>query len=187
MKIYTRTGDRGETALFGGGRVSKSHHRVEAYGTVDELNAVLGRTLAKLTDDEIRLRVGQIQHDLFAVGSILASPPKEGGDRPAHVPPFPEDRVDEMEAWMDQAQSELPPLRNFILPGGSEGSAELHLARTVCRRAERRVVALAHEEPDAAEVVTFLNRLSDLLFVFARLENHRAGGEEVIWQKEERP
>jgi cob(I)alamin adenosyltransferase len=187
MKIYTKTGDRGETALFGGGRVSKSHHRVEAYGTVDEVNAVLGRALPRIACEEIRGRVGQIQHDLFAVGSILASPPKEGGDRPSHVPPFPAGRVEEMEGWMDAADDELPPLKNFILPGGSEGSAELHLARTVCRRAERRVVALAHEEPDAAEVVTFLNRLSDLLFVFARLENHRAGGEEVVWKKEEQP
>lgn len=185
MKIYTRTGDTGETALFGGGRVSKTHLRVEAYGTVDELNAVLGKALQSITDDVIRERVGLVQHDLFAIGSILASPPGPGGERPSHVPPFPDDRVAQMEQWMDEAEAELPPLRNFILPGGSAGSAELHLGRTVCRRAERRVVGVAHEEPDTGEVVSYLNRLSDLLFVYARLENHRAGGEEVIWKKEE--
>lgn len=181
MKIYTRTGDRGETALFGGGRVSKTHHRVEAYGTVDELNAVIGRALGHVTDRMIRERLQALQDDLFAIGSILASPPGRGGDRPAHVPEFPAGRVEDMERWMDEATEELPSLRNFILPGGSEGSAELHVCRTVCRRAERRVVALAHEEPDTQECVSYLNRLSDLLFVFARLENARDGGDEVAW------
>lgn len=184
MKIYTRTGDRGETALFGGGRVSKTHHRVEAYGTVDEVNAVLGRALPRIEDEEIRGRLGQIQHDLFAIGALLATPSAGDGSRPSHVPPFPAGRVAEMEAWMDEAAEELPALRNFILPGGSPGSAELHLCRTVCRRAERRVVALTHEEPDTGEVVSYLNRLSDLFFVLARLENHRVGGDEVMWEKE---
>jgi cob(I)alamin adenosyltransferase len=182
MKIYTRTGDAGETGLFGGGRVSKDHPRVEAYGTVDELNAHLGRAAAEVLDDEIRARLRSVQHDLFAIGAILASPPDEGtGVRNPHVPEPPSSRIEAMEGWMDAAEDELPPLRHFILPGGGVGAAALHVARTVCRRAERRVVSLGDAEPAGAELVRYLNRLSDLLFMLARLETFRAGAEDVRW------
>ncbi len=184
MKIYTRTGDAGDTALFGGGRVPKDHHRVSAYGTVDELNASVGMAVAEVADAEIRERLGRIQHDLFAVGALLAAfPPQEDRPRPKGLPELPRERVAEMEAWMDAADGELDPLRAFILPGGSPGAAALHLARTVCRRAERAVVHLAALEQVEDGIVMYLNRLSDLLFTFARLENHRAGTRDVEWRK----
>ena len=184
MKIYTRTGDAGDTALFGGGRVSKDHHRVTAYGTLDELNACIGCAVAAVTDAEVGDRLALIQHDLFAVGAILASVPvQEDRPRPKGVPEVPVGRVAEMEAWIDAADQELPPLRAFVLPGGTSGAAALHLARTVCRRAERAVVHLATLEPVEEGVVVYLNRLSDLLFTFARLENHRAGVGDVEWRK----
>jgi cob(I)alamin adenosyltransferase len=183
LKIYTRTGDSGETALFGGGRVPKDHPRVRAYGTVDELNSVLGRALAAVGVPASRERLARVQHDLFAVGSLLATPPaREGRTRP-DLPPFPEGRIQEMEAWMDEAEETLPPLKAFILPGGSPGASELHVCRTVCRRAERAIVEVAGESPDAADAIRYLNRLSDLLFVLARLENRRAGVEDVRWEK----
>jgi cob(I)alamin adenosyltransferase len=184
MKIYTRTGDAGDTALFGGGRVSKDHHRVSAYGSVDELNAGVGVAVAAVADAEIRERLVRIQHDLFALGALLATvPPQEDRPRPKGLPELPLGRVAEMEAWMDAAEVELAPLRAFILPGGSPGAAALHLARTVCRRAERAVVHLATLEPVEEGIVVYLNRLSDLLFTFARLENHRAGAPDVEWRK----
>lgn len=184
MKIYTRTGDAGDTALFGGGRVSKDHHRVSAYGTVDELNASVGVAVVAVVDREIRERLLRIQHDLFALGSLLATmPPQEDRSRPKGLPELPLGRVAEMEAWMDAAEVELAPLRSFILPGGSAGAAALHLARTVCRRAERAVVHLATLEPVEEGIVVYLNRLSDLLFTFARLENHRAGTPDEEWRK----
>jgi len=185
MKIYTRTGDAGETALFGGGRIPKDHPRVAAYGTVDELNACVGVALAAIADAKIRERLSRIQHDLFALGSLLAvAPPTEGRPRPKGLPAMPLERVPEMERWMDEADEELPPLRAFILPGGAPGAAALHLARTVCRRAERAVVHLAALEEVEAGVVVYLNRLSDLLFTLARLENRRAGMSDVEWRKE---
>jgi cob(I)alamin adenosyltransferase len=184
MKIYTRTGDAGDTALFGGGRVSKDHHRVSAYGTVDELNASVGVAVATVADAEIRERLGHIQHDLFAVGAALATiPPQEDRPRPKGLPELPMKRVAEMERWIDEADAELAPLRAFILPGGSPGAAALHLARTVCRRAERAVVHLATLEQVDEGIVVYLNRLSDLLFMFARQENHRAGTADVEWRK----
>jgi cob(I)alamin adenosyltransferase len=184
MKIYTRTGDAGDTALFGGGRVSKDHPRVTAYGTVDELNAGVGVAVAAVADARIRERLSAIQHDLFALGAALATiPPQEDRPRPKGLPTLPTGRVPEMEAWMDAADGELPPLRAFILPGGTPGAAALHLARTVCRRAERAVVHLATLEEVDEGVVVYLNRLSDLLFTFARLENHRAGTPDVEWRK----
>ena len=185
MKIYTRTGDDGGTALFGGGRVRKDHERVDAYGTVDELNAVVGWAITQVTDDQIRGRLETLQHDLFAVGSELATPPaREGRVRP-EVPRVPVERVAEMESWMDEADKLLPELRAFVLPGGTPGAAALHVARTVCRRAERCVVGLAATETVSGDVVTYLNRLSDLLFTFARLENHRSGASDVEWRKPE--
>jgi cob(I)alamin adenosyltransferase len=182
VKIYTRTGDQGDTALFGGGRVSKSHPRVEAYGTVDELNSALGVALAGMADAQLRVRLAPVQHDLFAIGAHLATPQEGRGKRPA-LPDLPQSRIDEMERWMDEAEAELGVLREFILPGGVPGAAALHFVRTVCRRAERHVVALAREEGVGDDVVRYLNRLSDLLFVFARLENARAGARDVVWRK----
>jgi cob(I)alamin adenosyltransferase len=184
MKIYTRTGDEGTTALFGGVRVSKDHSRVNAYGTVDELNAVVGQAVVTVADGEIVERLERIQHDLFAVGAVLATaPPEEGRPRPRGIPELPLDRIGEMETWMDEATATLPELRAFILPGGSPGAAALHLARTVCRRAERAVVQLATREEIDEAIVIYLNRLSDLLFTFARLENHRSGTPDVEWRK----
>jgi cob(I)alamin adenosyltransferase len=184
MKIYTRTGDQGETGLFGGGRVAKDHLRVEAYGEVDELNAALGLAIVHLdrqSERELAERLREIQADLFAIGAYLATP--AGGNEGAarHLPPLPEGRIGQMEAWMDRADDVLPPLRNFILPGGSESAAWLHLARTVCRRAERRVVALTRSSEVPGTIVIYLNRLSDLLFTFARLANRSAGAEDVSW------
>jgi cob(I)alamin adenosyltransferase len=187
MKIYTRTGDDGGTALFGGGRVRKHDIRVDAYGNVDELNSVLGWAITQLEDDSVRERLGQVQHDLFAIGSDLATPPaRENRARP-ETPVLPLERVTSMEKWIDDADKELTPLRAFILPGGSAGAASLHMARTVCRRAERSAVELAESEPVNHDVLTYLNRLSDLLFTFARLENHRAGQADVEWVKPSPP
>ncbi len=184
MKIYTRSGDEGETGLSGGGRVPKSHIRVEAYGAVDELNAALGVAVAAVADEEIQANLESVQQDLFNLGSSLATPGAEDGSAKAATLPLPLSRIQEMEGWLDPARDEPPPLRSFIIPGGAEGAAALHLARTVCRRAERAVVRLAGEEPTDPEVVRYLNRLSDLLFALARLENHRAGVSDVLWQKD---
>ena len=184
MKIYTRTGDGGETSLFGAGRVSKAHARVEAYGTVDELNATLGWAVAQVADAAIRERLSAMQHDLFALGADLASPPPAGGRRRPNTPSLPTGRVAEMESWMDEADAELSELRAFVLPGGTPGAAALHVCRTVCRRAERTVVRLAEAEPVSDDVVRYLNRLSDLLFALARLENHRSATPDVEWKKD---
>ena len=181
MKIYTRTGDDGETGLFGGGRVAKDHARVAAYGAVDELNSVLGWVLTELSPSPTGDRLARVQHDLFTLGATLATPPaRPGRNRPA-TPALPIARIAEMEAWMDEMDAELPPLERFILPGGTRSAAALHVARTVCRRAERAVVTLAAAEPVEPEVVAYLNRLSDLLFVCARLENARARRSDVPW------
>jgi cob(I)alamin adenosyltransferase len=179
-RIYTGTGDAGETGLFGGGRVAKSHPRVEAYGAVDELNAVLGWVGTGVADAGIRDRLPQLQADLFAIGAHLATVVRPGRPQPK-LPELPAARIAELEAWIDAAEEELPELRSFILPGGSSGGAALHIARTVCRRAERRVVELATHDSVDESIVVYLNRLSDLLFVLARLENHRAGAAEHAW------
>jgi len=187
MKIYTRTGDAGETALFGGGRVPKDHPRVVAYGTVDELNASLGVAVTVSGREDVRERLGRIQHDLFALGALLSTPPPETGrTAPKGLPRPPLQRIPEMEEWIDEADARLPELRAFILPGGSTAAAALHLARTVCRRAERAVVHLGTSEAVEDWVLVYLNRLSDLLFTFARLENLAEGGD-VEWQKEQVP
>lgn len=185
MKIYTKTGDRGETGLFGGQRVRKDHARVEAYGDVDELNSLLGVVANRLDAEgqrEVADGIRQIQGDLFVIGAHLATPrPEDGGRENAHVPPLREGSVAGMERWIDAAEEELEPLRNFVLPGGGEAAAHLHLARTVCRRAERRCVSLAGVAHVEEEVVVFLNRLSDLLFTLARLANRRAAIADVPW------
>ena len=186
MKIYTRKGDKGETALLGGGRVPKSSARVAAYGEVDELNAVIGWAAAVVEDEAIRERLTTVQGDLLALGAHLAAPPPAEGRRRPPLPPLPDERVAEFEAWIDEAMAELPELRSFILPGGAPGAAALHVARTVCRRAERAVVSLAEHETVESDAVVYLNRLSDLLFTLARLANLRAGVEDVAWRPRER-
>jgi cob(I)alamin adenosyltransferase len=181
MRIYTRGGDTGQTGLMGGRRVSKADDRVEAYGTVDELNSVLGRAIQTVVDAATKERLTRIQHDLFSLGSVLATPPESG--RPAQE--IPVARIEEMESWIDEATEATPALRAFVLPGGSPGAADLHVARTVCRRAERRVTALAAAEEVDEAVIRYLNRLSDLLFAWARLDNELTGVEDVTWSKPE--
>jgi cob(I)alamin adenosyltransferase len=179
-RIYTRTGDEGDTGLFGGGRVPKSHLRVAAYGEVDELNAAIGWARSRADDPDIGHRLQAVQRDLFAVGGHLATPP--GARSAAHLPGLPRARPREFEAWIDAIEAEVGPLDSFILPGGSETSAALHLARTVCRRAERAVVALLQAESVDADILVYLNRLSDLLFELARLANHRSGVPDTPWR-----
>ena len=179
MKIYTRTGDGGETALFDGTRVSKADPRVGAYGDVDELHAWLGFAGATLNDPELASMIEQIQRDLFALGARLADPAHKIAGRVTKALVGSDDIV-RLEGWIDALESELPPLRRFILAGGSPGGAAFHVARTVCRRAERAIVALGDDAVER-EVVVYMNRLSDLLFVLARAVNARAGAPEVEW------
>ncbi len=185
VTIYTKTGDDGDTALFGGGRVPKDNRRVEAYGAVDELNSFVGLALTSLADTDVRRGLLLIQSDLFSLGASLATPEGDGSRPQPHTPDVPVARIEAMEQWIDRATEELPELREFVLPGGSEASATLHVCRSVCRRAERAVVALGREESLDDGIVPYLNRLSDLLFVWARLENHRAGHQDVRWSKDE--
>jgi len=180
VKIYTKRGDQGETDLLGGGRVSKDCARVEAYGAVDELNAFLGRCAAESSHDDLCEIIRDIQSSLFDLGGYLASP--DAGRREKGSIPQPEDPdVERLEARIDVLEGELEPLKRFILPGGTPAAATLHLARTVCRRAERREIALHGVEPLSAAALRYLNRLSDLLFVMARVENRRAGVADVEW------
>jgi len=180
MKIYTKTGDTGETGLIGGKRVSKDHVRVDAYGEVDELNSVVGLARAEATaGDSFDQALERIQCLLFELGSELATPQK---DRQLSSGIQPEDTA-WLEGEIDKADDELEPLKNFILPGGTRLSSYLHLARSVCRRAERRCVELRHQEPDIEEVaLVWLNRLSDYFFVVARLANQRQGVSDVAWK-----
>jgi cob(I)alamin adenosyltransferase len=168
-KVYTRTGDEGQTSLVGGARVSKASLRVDAYGDVDELNCVIGLSRARTTDPEIDEVLGVIQNDLFTLGGDLASPSE------IEVPRIGEHFTKNLEELADRFLAGLEPLREFILPGGAEAGAVLHLARTVARRAERRAVALSEIEQLNPETIVYLNRLSDLLFILARVVNHRAG------------
>jgi cob(I)alamin adenosyltransferase len=181
MNIYTRTGDRGDTGLFGGGRVPKDDPRVEAYGDVDELNAALGLARAIELMPRVDEVLVPVQRDLFAIGALLATPDRDKMHEQLAKARVDEDRVAQLEAAIDAGEAELEPLRAFILPGGTPKAAALHVARTVCRRAERRVVALAHAVEIPQLVVMYLNRLSDLLFVLARVANRRAGAGEVTW------
>ncbi len=179
MTIYTKTGDEGQTGLFGGGRVSKDDPRVDAYGEVDELNAALGVARATGLPPDVEAHARVLQDQLFTVGAVLATPAGTKAD--AHIPHVQPGWALAMEAAIDGYDRELPPLRQFILPGGSAAASALHLARTVCRRAERRVVALRRAEQVAPEVVVYLNRLSDFLFTLARAANLRAGIPDVPW------
>ena len=180
MKIYTRRGDRGETDLFGGPRVAKDHLRVEAYGAVDELNAALGAALAETAHEDIRNLVLSIQEALLDLGAYLSSPDAERGEKRGVRPPL-DAGVEALEEQIDAFEVELEPLRNFVLPGGTRAAAAFQLARTVCRRAERRAVSLAREASLEAPGLRYLNRLSDLLFVLARVENRRAGLGDQVW------
>lgn len=175
MKIYTRTGDSGETSLFGGARVPKNDPRIEAYGTVDELNSFIGVARAAWPGSPVDGQLAAAQADLFEIGAHLASP---GSSRFAGVD---EERIAELERGIDAMESELAPLTAFILPGGSLAAAHLHVARTVCRRAERLVVGLGDESPQTRSAIRYLNRLSDYLFVAARYANHRQGTRDVPW------
>jgi cob(I)alamin adenosyltransferase len=180
MKVYTRTGDDGTTGLFGGGRVPKHDPRVAAYGSVDELNSVLGLALCEEGDPELLPMLRPIQHELFAVGARLAA---QSADAKG-LPPLPVDAIARLEREMDRLDQELSPLRNFILPGGTRLAATLHLARTVCRRAERDLSAAREGLPGRADfddALKYLNRLSDWLFVMARAANHRAGLADIPW------
>jgi cob(I)alamin adenosyltransferase len=181
MRIYTRAGDDGTTQLLGPGRVPKDDARVAAYGEVDELNAALGVALTQLTDDDLRAELARVQADLFTVGAELATPP---GQAAAALPTVPEDWAGRLEGWIDRHAAGLPPLRSFILPGGAPAAAALHLARGICRRAERAVVHLRRAEPVGAPLLRYLNRLSDYLFVLARVANARAGVADTPWHAE---
>ncbi len=181
VKIYTKRGDQGETDLFGGLRVGKEDLRVEAYGAVDELNAVLGMAGSASRESDLQALVRALQGTLFDLGAYLASPDAERRAKGGVREPGAEEVLG-LERHIDRFQQELEPLRRFILPGGSPAAAIFHLARTVCRRAERRVVALHRREPLMPAALRYLNRLSDLLFVLARVENRRAGHADVEWQ-----
>jgi cob(I)alamin adenosyltransferase len=180
MKIYTMTGDDGSTGLIGGERVRKSDPRIECFGTVDEINASLG--LAAVGAEPALVKIlREVQNDLFVIGSHLASP--EVGKENHNIPALDEAMVHRLEMQIDSAEAELSPLREFILPGGCETGARLHFARTVCRRAERLVVDFAGDRPVPAMIVTYLNRLSDWLFVQARNANRRQGVPDIPWTK----
>ncbi|HVK03939.1 MAG TPA: cob(I)yrinic acid a,c-diamide adenosyltransferase [Armatimonadaceae bacterium] len=186
MKIYTRTGDTGDTGLYGGDRVRKDDVRVEAYGTVDEAGAALGVAATHLQDNELSAVVTRIQDELFVVGADLATPTgREERAGKSIVPRVSEAQAAALEVLIDRYEAELTPLRQFILPGGTPAAAHLHLARTVLRRAERRCVSLLDVRPDEANpyVVRYLNRAADLLFVLARVANRRAGVEDVPWTR----
>lgn len=178
MKIYTRTGDEGQTSLFAGGRVGKDALRLHAYGTVDELNALLGLALAHGLADDVASRVLAVQNDLFVVGADLATPLDANAASITRVEPA---SVDRLEQEIDAMEAYLPALRSFILPGGPPGGAALHVARTVCRRAERWIVGVAHVENINPAVLRYVNRLSDWLFVAARYESMRKGVAEMPW------
>ena len=179
MKIYTKTGDRGDTRLFDGTKVRKHDQRVDAYGDVDELNSFLGAAASFLSDEKIITMLEDIQRDLFALGAQLADPGFKNQTRSKFQ--IPQERIEALEKAIDGFETELPPLRQFILAGGGHGGALLHIARTVCRRAERRVVSLSEKVDINASVMEYLNRLSDFLFVVARVVNHREGKKEILW------
>ena len=186
MKIYTKTGDDGTTGLIGGGRVRKCDPRIECSGTVDELNAAIGHAASALATNPVAGEIDlfahlrQVQNDLFVIGSHLATP--EESPHRTSLPALDEQMVTRLEMQIDAAETQLPKLRNFILPGGSEPAARLHVARTICRRAERLLVDFSLDRPIPGIVLTYLNRLSDWLFVQARLANRLVGVEDVLWK-----
>jgi len=180
LKIYTRTGDRGETGLFGGRRISKDDLRVEAYGSIDELNSTIGAVRSLKPPPDLDRILETIQRDLFVLGADLATPAHaEGAEK---IPRIGEEHVARLERQIDSIQGKLPQLTSFILPGGSPVGSQLHLARAICRRAERRVVSLSKAAVIGEAIIPFLNRLSDLLFVLARWANKASGSPEVEWK-----
>jgi cob(I)alamin adenosyltransferase len=183
MKIYTRTGDDGTTGLIGGSRVQKSDPRIDCYGTVDELNAALGLAAVCAAGSAAALApwLLAVQNDLFVIGSHLATP--DDSTHKQSLPQLNDMAVSRLETQIDATEAALPPLHNFILPGGTELSARIHLARTICRRAERLLVSFSQQQPVPPIIVTYLNRLSDWLYVQARWANHVQGVEDVLWVK----
>ncbi|MDP4117308.1 MAG: cob(I)yrinic acid a,c-diamide adenosyltransferase [Bacteroidota bacterium] len=181
MKIYTKTGDKGETSLVGGERVTKDSLRIEAYGTVDELNSFIGLAITELTDNDLVESLQTIQHQLFDMGSDLACPFSEKTEK-YNIPRIEDAQVKKAELEIDKYSLRVEELRNFILPGGSKGAALLHVCRTVCRRAERRVIAAGKAEQINKNIVILLNRFSDLFFVMARYENKVSGKADINWK-----
>jgi cob(I)alamin adenosyltransferase len=185
MKIYTKTGDKGTTALFGGTRVPKSHLRIDAYGTVDELNSHIGLVKDTYTNEDAKLMLNRIQDRLFTIGAILATDPekaklKNGKDR-LNIPKISKEDIEKLENEIDQMNEDLPPMTHFILPGGHPSVSNCHITRCVCRRAERLATALFSVEAFDKEVLQYLNRLSDYLFVLARKISKDVNAEEVKW------
>ena len=189
MKIYTKTGDKGETSLYGGTRVSKAAARVESYGTLDELNAFIGLAKAEISDEKVLSQLQKIQFDLFTVGSEAATPTDKlilanGKNRLDLM--ISEKEISELELWMDDLDAELEPLQFFILPSGGKAAASIHVCRTVCRRAERAMVYLNETEEVRPELIKYLNRLSDYLFILARYISKISGEKEEYWNPSER-
>ena len=180
MKIYTKTGDKGETSLFGGQRVFKDDVRVDCYGTVDELNSVLGLAVTEVTESEIIKVIQKIQNDLFDLGSELATPIIKNKE---NIPRISSGNISYLENSIDRFEVQLPELKQFILPGGTKGASLLHFARSVCRRGERLVVSLSKNVSISYDIVIYLNRLSDLLFVLARFENFVQNFPDINWEK----
>jgi cob(I)alamin adenosyltransferase len=182
MKIYTKTGDKGKTGLFGGERVSKNSLRIEAYGTIDELNAFIGLAVTEIYDNSVKSVLHKIQNRLFTIGADLATPDNEK-NRKTGIKRTPKIFYLDLEKEIDKYEEKLEPLKNFILPGGSKGAAHLHICRTIARRAERKVVALNITEEIGKNIIIFLNRLSDLFFVLARYENAVTGTPDIKWKQ----
>ncbi len=180
MKIYTKTGDKGETGLFGGDRVAKNHLRLNAYGSIDELNSFLGLAITEVTNTEIKSVLNDLQNKLFVLGSDLATPETEKNVK-LNITRLPDSYISETEQAIDKYEARLDELKNFILPGGSKGSALLHICRTISRRTEREVVALKNTEHIGENIVIFLNRLSDLFFVLSRFENKYSNIPDTKW------
>ncbi|MBN2367949.1 cob(I)yrinic acid a,c-diamide adenosyltransferase [Candidatus Woesearchaeota archaeon] len=187
FKIYTKSGDQGETSLCNGSRTSKGSHRVEAYGAVDELNTFLGLAVVKTREEDLKKHIMSIQRDLHAIGANLAYPEDlsqstiNGSKIADMIPPVRQEDILKIEQWIDSYEEELPFLNHFILAGGTESSAYLHVARTVCRRAEREIVRLREHEEIDKHVLKYMNRLSDYLFTAARLASHREGKDDIKW------
>lgn len=189
MKIYTKNGDSGETALYGGARVSKASARVESYGTIDELNAFMGLAKSEISNEKVLKQLKKIQFDLFTLGSESATPADKltlanGKSRLSLI--ITETEIEELESWMDDYETELEPLQYFILPGGGKSATALHVCRTVCRRAERSLVSLNETEKVRPELIKYINRLSDYLFVLARYVSKINGEKEEFWNPNNR-
>ena len=183
MKIYTKTGDKGETGLFGGGRVRKDHPRIQAYGDVDELNSFIGWAKSLTQDKILSSELKRIQNNLFDIGAILASPHPEKLEGKSSSSVAPQE-IEGLEKSIDRMEAELKPLLTFILPGGGEESSILHVARTVCRRAERQIITLSEREKISSQIIIYINRLSDYLFVLARWINFKKNVKEDTWEKQ---